>query len=223
MLRTLFLMDEISNCGWVTKWNFLTFGLVSFSSKFMFSDWNWRTPISDMWNLEESKLDKKDNWSWKERSSRHSDWTYSRNGRIEESSGIASRRLLRTKIERKSCDTMQRLFSQIQELPERVHEWFRRISGDWKHFLIVGPVQIFFVLWLRPCLETKLRPTWDHVVKNLWFANFYSVRAVLASGNFKAPPSSLVVCYNDIDRGSCLREQCTGHPDPNVDDTQVVK
>ena len=26
MLRTLFLMDEISNYGWVTKWNFLTLG-----------------------------------------------------------------------------------------------------------------------------------------------------------------------------------------------------
>ena len=97
------------------------------------------------------------------------------------------------------------------------------VAGDWTHFLIVGARSDFFVLWLRPYLETMLRPPWDHVVKHFWFVNFYSVRTALASGNFKAPPSSLVVCYNGIDRGICLRELCTGDPDPNVDDTQVFK
>ena len=34
---------------------------------------------------------------------------------------------------------------------------------------------------------------------NLCCANLYSVRAALPSGNLKAQPSLLVVCYNDID------------------------
>ena len=66
MLQNLFLMETEITCllkrdlnSWSrnTKRNLLTLALVNFSNKLMLSDWNWRTPISDMPNLEESKFD----------------------------------------------------------------------------------------------------------------------------------------------------------------------
>ena len=44
-----------------TKWNLLTRVFMNFSSKLMLSDWNCRTPITDILNLEENKYDNKKN------------------------------------------------------------------------------------------------------------------------------------------------------------------
>ena len=38
-------------------WNLLTIVLMSFSNKLVLKDWNWRTPITDMLNLDENKFD----------------------------------------------------------------------------------------------------------------------------------------------------------------------
>ena len=40
---------------------------MSFSNKLMLNDWIWRTPITDMLNLDENKLDYKKNKSWKKK------------------------------------------------------------------------------------------------------------------------------------------------------------
>ena len=64
MLRNLFLMETGITCllkrdlnSWSrnTKWNLLTLARLNFSNKLMLSDWNWRTPILDVQNLEGSK------------------------------------------------------------------------------------------------------------------------------------------------------------------------
>ena len=74
MLRNLFLMETEFTCllkqdlnSWSrsTKWNLLTLASVNSSNKLMLSGWNWRTPFSDMQNLEESKFECRKNWSWK--------------------------------------------------------------------------------------------------------------------------------------------------------------
>ena len=40
-----------------TKWNLSVIVLVSFSNKLVLNDWIWRTPITDMLNLDENKFD----------------------------------------------------------------------------------------------------------------------------------------------------------------------
>ena len=44
---------------------FMTLAFVNFGNKLLHSgsDWNWKMPIFDMQNLEESKFDYKKNWS----------------------------------------------------------------------------------------------------------------------------------------------------------------
>ena len=210
MLRTLFLMETEIICqlkrglnlrSWVTKWNFLTFGLVSFSSKFMFSDWNWRTPISDMWNLEESKLEQVEgqlNVIWKGlRSPFRLDVIHEMGPNWRRAQELRVDDFSETKIERPVMwYDAEALFTDTRVAREgawMIPENFRRFESI---FSSSRPhVQIFFVHLVR---DHIWRPNWDQhettLWNNLWFANFYSVRAVLASGNFKAPPSSLVVC-----------------------------
>ena len=87
----------------------------------MLSDWNWKTPITDMWNLEESKFDYKKNWYMKEKVFRD---TQVRN--IHEMEELRRAQELRVdefsaqKL-RESHDTIHKLTSQIQELQERVN------------------------------------------------------------------------------------------------------
>ena len=66
---------------------------------------------------------------------RNSDTKYTRDGRNEESSRITSRRLLCTKIERESHETIQRLTSQMHEMQEQMNsgnfkKWNRITVGD---------------------------------------------------------------------------------------------
>ena len=76
----------------------------------------------------------------KKSASRHSDWKYPPNVRIEESSRITSRRILCTKIERKSSDNMKAHFTNTRVAKEgELHERFGRISRyriefQWKKF-----------------------------------------------------------------------------------------
>ena len=76
MLLSLFLMEIEITCllkqdpNWWsrnTKWNLLTSVLVSFSNKLMLNDWNWRTPITDTLNLDDTKCDYKKNQLWKKK------------------------------------------------------------------------------------------------------------------------------------------------------------
>ena len=46
----------------LVEWNLSTHAFVNFSGKLIHSGWNWRMPISDMKNLEESKFDYKKNY-----------------------------------------------------------------------------------------------------------------------------------------------------------------
>ena len=47
------------------KWDLLTIISMTFSNKLMLKDWNWRTPITDVLNLEENNLDYNKNCLWR--------------------------------------------------------------------------------------------------------------------------------------------------------------
>ena len=49
------------------KWDLLTIVSMSFSNKLMIKDWNWRTPITDMFNLEENNYAYKKNYLWRKK------------------------------------------------------------------------------------------------------------------------------------------------------------
>ena len=127
MLRNLSLMESETTCllerdlNWWsrnTKWNLLAIVLISFSNRLMLNDWNWRTPITDMLNLDENKFDYKKNVSWKkklleklefEMCTRWEKWRELKNYELTIASGEWSHA------------TIQELTSQILELPERMN------------------------------------------------------------------------------------------------------
>ena len=101
----------------------------SSSNKLMFSDWNWRTPILDMLISKGARSTTRRIGHERESIPRHSDWKYSRNGRFEESVRIMIRRILCTKIERKSCHDAETHFTNTRVASEgELHERFRSIS-----------------------------------------------------------------------------------------------
>ena len=88
-----------------TKWNLLTLASVNFSSKFLFKDWNWRTPISRIFWISKRTISTSRRIIYEgKRASRNSDTEKTRDGRNEESSRITNRRSLSAKIEGKSRD-----------------------------------------------------------------------------------------------------------------------
>ena len=130
MLRNLFLMEVEITCllkrdlnSWSrnTKWNLLTLVSVNFRNKLMLSDWNWRTPILDMQNLEENKLVYKKNWDEGKLLRDIQNTKYSWIGCDEESSRTTSWRSLSAKIFSKNHETIQRLTSQLQDMQEQMN------------------------------------------------------------------------------------------------------
>ena len=118
-LRNLFLTGreitclrkrDLNSCIRNTKWNLLTLALVNFRNTLLLSGWNWRTPISDVQNLEESTTGRTGNE--RESTSRYSDQKRAQELRVDE---LSLQKL------RESHDTIQKLTSQIQELQERVN------------------------------------------------------------------------------------------------------
>ena len=59
--------DHLLNQARNIMWDLLTIVSMSSSSKLMLSDWNCRTPLTDMWNLEDSKFDCKKNFLCKKK------------------------------------------------------------------------------------------------------------------------------------------------------------
>ena len=58
---TCMLKRELNSWGRNSKCNLFTHVIMSFSRKLKLSDWHWRTPIMESYNLEESKFDCKKN------------------------------------------------------------------------------------------------------------------------------------------------------------------
>ena len=97
---------------------------MSVSNMLTLKDWNYRTLIMDILNLEENNLDSKKKLSMKEKTSPIRDTQmrkYSWIGWDEESSRTTSWRILSTEITRKSRDTIQRLTSQLQSIQEQMN------------------------------------------------------------------------------------------------------
>ena len=60
------LKRDLNLCSKSTKWNLLTNVFVSFSNNLTLNDWNWRTSITNLLNLEENNYACKKNISLKE-------------------------------------------------------------------------------------------------------------------------------------------------------------
>ena len=85
---------------------------MSFSNKRMLKDWNWRTPVTYILNLEENNLDyKKNSLSMSEKALRETQDTEIYTRWEKRTGGITSRRILCTKINRKSCDNAKAHFT----------------------------------------------------------------------------------------------------------------
>ena len=84
------------------KRDLLTVVSMSSSNKLMIKDWNWRTPITDLLKLEENNFANKKIIYEGKIASRNSDTKCTRDWRNEKSARITNRRILSTKLERKS-------------------------------------------------------------------------------------------------------------------------
>ena len=220
MLRTLFLMDEISNYGWVTKWNFLTLG------EFQQQIYVQRLELEDA----------------------HLGYVESRREQVrQEGQLVMKRKVFETLTlevftkwenwrELRNCESTnspyknwekvmwydaEALFTGTRVAREgawMIPENFRRL----KAFSHRRTRSDFFRSLVETIfgdqIETNMRPRCEKLVicEFLQRARRFGKRQLQSA-------TKLVVCYNDLDRGFCLREQCTGQPDPNGDDTQVVK
>ena len=101
MLGNHFLMETRIICSiqrGLTLWSrnikcdLLTIVSKSFSNKLMLKDWNWRTPITDILNLEEKNLTYKKNYRWRKRFSEMGEIKRAQERRIDEISAQITRR-----------------------------------------------------------------------------------------------------------------------------------
>ena len=105
---------------------------MSFSNKLMLEDWNCKTLIMDMSNLEENKARLQEESSMKEQTSPR--WSNTKNSWIgwdEESSRTTSWRILSTEIKRKSRGNTETHFTiAVNARTKEVYERFRWIPGS---------------------------------------------------------------------------------------------
>ena len=112
-----------------TKWDLFKAVSMSFSNKLMLKDWNYRTPITDFWISKRTISTRRRIVYEGKSASRYSDTKYTRDGRNEESSRTTSRRILCSKIERKSWDDTEAHFTNTGNArTDEFCEWCRRIS-----------------------------------------------------------------------------------------------
>ena len=130
MLRHIFFMEKEITCSvrqdlslWSKniKLDLSTIVSMSFSTKLMLKDWNYRTHNTVILNLEENKLDYKKNYQWKKNFSEKlqyeifMNWVRWRELKNYELTNSQYRNL------RASHDTIQRLTSQLQSMQEQMN------------------------------------------------------------------------------------------------------
>ena len=94
---------------------------MNFSNKLTLKDWNWRTPITDILNLEENKLVYKKNIIYEGQTSpRYSHTTIHEMGEMKRAPELRVDKFSVQKM-RDNHETIQRLTSQMQEMQEQMN------------------------------------------------------------------------------------------------------
>ena len=118
---------------------------MSSSNKLILNDWNWRTPITDILNIEENNISPTRRIVYEGTSaSRYPDTKYTRDGRNEESSRELRVDEFSVQKLRESHETIQRLTSHMQEMQEQLNSmsdsgdkmWNRITVGDFITFSV---------------------------------------------------------------------------------------
>ena len=107
-----------------TKWRLSTIVILSFSNKLMLNDWIWRTPITDVLNLEENKFDYKKKFSELLKIRNMHEMGEIKRAREQRKDEVSVQKL------GENHETIQQLTSQLQHTQEQIKlcEWFWRFS-----------------------------------------------------------------------------------------------
>ena len=94
---------------------------MSFSNKLLLKDWNYRTPVIYLLNLDENKCDCKKNWSWKKNFSKILKYGIFMNW--EKMKRAQQKRVDEFSVQnlRENHDTIQKLTSQLQSMQEQMN------------------------------------------------------------------------------------------------------